>query len=345
MTVTITEDDYKNEIIKPGKFKMNLCAQVNLETPTCTEVDLEIVDPCDPPVSIQRVVMQDQVYELKDTSEPSYTHPEFEITPIYCPITYSYSITNLQDGSTAFKKEPQNNDRTSVFEYTKDDLPISPVPQKQTVTVTATSTSKYGTNGVTRTDSGIFNLKFTDPCDNPDSSSIIATAQNASFSDNYSGNDINFTYNEYDVSPSWCQKTVNCDRIEPANSFIPCPELNDDGTTSWNFDEGDYQNVPPGTYTVIYKVCVDNQPDNCEELPVVIDLSDPCDPPNSITVPTLDDQDYVITDFKIPYTHPVFVADPSFCPVRYEYDVPALRNGNMLIEKKDGDRYFETYYD
>jgi len=50
-------------------------------------------------------------------------------------------------------------------------------------------------------------------------------------------------------------------------------------------------------------------------------------------VPTLDSQDYVITGNKIPYTHPNFVAEPSFCPVRYEYNVPSLANGNMLIEK------------
>ena len=36
----------------------------------------------------------------------------------------------------------------------------------------------------------------------------------------------------------------------------------------------------------------------------------------------------------IPYTHPDFVADPVFCPVRYEYDVPSLQNNNKLIELK-----------
>jgi len=53
-----------------------------------------------------------------DLSEPFYQHPEFDVNPDYCPIVYSYQITNLKNGSTAFKKEPENNDRTSVFEYT-----------------------------------------------------------------------------------------------------------------------------------------------------------------------------------------------------------------------------------
>ena len=176
MTVTITPDDYKNNELAPGKFKMNLCAQVQSETPTCTEVDLELKDPCDPPASITRVPMDDQVYELMDLTEPFYTHPEFTIVPDYCPIDYSYDITNLQDGSTAFLSEPQNNDRTSVFQYMKDDLPIRPVPQKQIVTVTATSTSKYGVTGVTREDSGRFDLTFTDPCLNADASTITPTA-------------------------------------------------------------------------------------------------------------------------------------------------------------------------
>jgi len=59
MTVTITPDDYNNGTYKPGKFMMNLCAQVNTETPICEEVMLELIDPCDPPISVDRVAMQD----------------------------------------------------------------------------------------------------------------------------------------------------------------------------------------------------------------------------------------------------------------------------------------------
>ena len=139
--------------------------------------------------------------------------------------------------------------------------------------------------------------------------------------------------------------SVSCNRVEPANDDVPCLELDSDGSATWNFDEFDYKTVEPGIYTIIYNVCVDGLPDTCEEMPITIVLSDPCNPPASITTPTLDDQDYVITDHMIPYTHPDFVADPAFCPVRYEYDVPSLRNGNKIIEQKGGDQKFETYYE
>ena len=57
ISITITEDDYINEVYKPGVFKLNLCATVSQETPTCEEIEVELVDPCDPPTSLDRVDM------------------------------------------------------------------------------------------------------------------------------------------------------------------------------------------------------------------------------------------------------------------------------------------------
>lgn len=164
---------------------MELCATVDESTTVpkeenqeefCTTVDLELKDPCDPPAQLDRVAMANQVYQLNDKTEPSYVHPEFTITPAYCPIDYTYSITSLLDGDTAFFKEPENNDRTSVFKYTKDNAPLG---QTQTVTVTATSTSKYNsTPSNPKTDAGTWDLTFTNPCDDASAITITSVAQN-----------------------------------------------------------------------------------------------------------------------------------------------------------------------
>ena len=52
----------------------------------------------------------------------------FTIVPDYCPIDYTYAVTLLSDGDTAIKTMPAGGDRTFVFEYTKDDAPVSPTP-------------------------------------------------------------------------------------------------------------------------------------------------------------------------------------------------------------------------
>ena len=103
-------------------------------------------------------------------------HPEFTIVPSFCLIDYSYTISNLQDGSTAFKKEPENNDRTSVFEYTKDNKPMGPPVQVQTVQVSATSNSKHGTTNAAKTDAGTWTLSFIDACGDADLSTVTATS-------------------------------------------------------------------------------------------------------------------------------------------------------------------------
>lgn len=50
----------------------------------------------------------------------------------------------------------------------------------------------------------------------------------------------------------------------------------------------------------------------------------------------------MITDITKEYTHPDFTADPLFCPIRYEYTVPNLTNGNVLVTRDGKD--FDIYY-
>ena len=61
-------------------------------------IDLVVPDPCDPPTSLTKVDFENQSYTLTDTGR-SYTHPDFSISPNYCPIDYSYEETTFKDSN------------------------------------------------------------------------------------------------------------------------------------------------------------------------------------------------------------------------------------------------------
>ena len=89
-----------------------------------------------------------------------------------------------------------------------------------------------------------------------------------------------------------------------------------------------------------------SQAAECDDIEVV--LEDPCDPPVSITVPALDDETYIITDTTEPdYTHPEFVADPSYCKVAYTYDLGSVNNkdGTAVSAITRSDKTFSWFYD
>ena len=87
---------------------------------------LTLVDPCDPPVSVTSVPLQNQVYTLTDDSATPYVHPAFVVEPSYCPLVYSYSQTYLSDGDSALVL-PASDDKTFSFGYTKDLAPLGQI--------------------------------------------------------------------------------------------------------------------------------------------------------------------------------------------------------------------------
>jgi hypothetical protein len=76
---------------------------------------------------------------------------------------------------------------------------------------------------------------------------------------------------------------------------------------------------------------------------VTVVLNDPCDPPIALIPVVIANQEYTITDDELTFSHGDVGADPSFCPVRYEYDMPTLLNGNSAISRTGQE--FEVYYD
>ena len=61
-------------------------------------IRIELVDPCDPPLSITSQGLSNKVYKLGQNYQ-AYTVPAFTSDPAYCPIEYSYSETKFTDDS------------------------------------------------------------------------------------------------------------------------------------------------------------------------------------------------------------------------------------------------------
>ena len=54
---------------------------------------MTIIDPCDAPVSLVPSTLTDQEYTITQ-NEDSYQVPAFDADPIWCDITYSYSVSD-----------------------------------------------------------------------------------------------------------------------------------------------------------------------------------------------------------------------------------------------------------
>ena len=82
-------------------------------------IDLVVTDPCDPPASFSKVAMENQSYTLTDTGK-SYTHPDFSISPDYCPVDYSYEDTKFLDNSEMDATAIEQDGKTSKFFWDTD---------------------------------------------------------------------------------------------------------------------------------------------------------------------------------------------------------------------------------
>ena len=124
---------------------------------------------------------------------------------------------------------------------------------------------------------------------------------------------------------------------------MPCVELNENDQAVWNIGPSDYETVAPGTYVVTYDVGIEGLPATNQQFTVSITLVDPCDSPVSLSPIVLTDQRYTITDVMKSYTHDDVVADPVYCPVRYEYSIEKLANGNEPVTQTV-DKQIDIYY-
>ena len=83
-------------------------------------------------------------------------------------------------------------------------------------------------------------------------------------------------------------------------------------TVTWNFNSGDYtsEDVPPGAYSFTYLVEAGIESD---QFTIDLVVTDPCDPPTSLTKVDMENQSYTLTDTDKSYTHPDFNISPDYC--------------------------------
>ena len=153
--------------------------------------------------------------------------------------------------------------------------------------------------------------------------------------DKFSSVPLTSTLNQYTIEPERCQVEYRCKSVERADEVTPssvqCIDLtfdgvfdgeNTDGKISFSADQSDYTSgkYTPGEYIVtIAGMAVGSDPPQELDQHFSIILTDPCDPPISVTGADFANQDYTLTDIERSYTHPVFTINPDYCLFKYTF--------------------------
>ena len=246
--------------------------------------------------------------------------------PDYCPINYTYEDTKFKDSSEMDATAITQDDKTSKFFWDTDK---SPLGQTQTVTITGTSYSIYGPSTSPLSDFNTFDLTFVDPCVSTDYVSITEPTQlDGKKTDNFSGNDVVFTYNPPVVTaPSVClsgNEMVTCNSFTPENLILECAEIDiATGEITWNLSKDQFGDdlIPAGTYTFTYDVSTSpgREEGVTKSFTVELELVSPC--PTLATIAATAQDDLTNDKFsgnELTWTLKPFTVDPPACAAEYE---------------------------
>ena len=273
-----TAEDYTSKRFEPGNYIVTLTGTATASKDQRTDettIALQVLDPCSPPAkfSVKEQRKLSHKYRLADSPNTvTVTSDDFIVEPSFCPISVYYNgvSTTLKSGETAIEFTSENS--MSVF-WDKD---RSPLGQTQKVSYLGVSGSVWGDVNNYWSDADEdekenaykdVEISFSDPCGIPEFMTFQATPQTSPASDNYSGTDIVFHYNEYIVTPELCPYTVTCDRVtknvgsnDPVTAF-GCAELDINHEARWSFVPEDLlKGVEAGTYSVWYNVSAGANP-------------------------------------------------------------------------------------
>ena len=198
-------------------------------------------------------------------------------------------------------------------------------------------------------------MNYLNPCVDEDYTTITAVAQTDPSSDNYSSTDTTYTYAPYTVVPSYCTLTVTCEAVTgptsadtPAN--VNCPSNPFGGSLVDNFDDADYDLIPPGDYVYTFKVSTGGADASLNPtFPVTQVLVDPCLTP-TITTPTITGPfEYTITDDEKTIAYDSgsdqFTVSPAYCPVEFvfESDLDFDVSTGLTFDETDQDFTLPNY--
>lgn len=77
----------------------------------------------------------------------------------------------------------------------------------------------------------------------------------------------------------------------------------------------------------------------------ILTLTDPCNPPKSLTSPTIPDYEYTIVTEPVLYEAEDFVVDPPYCRLTYTSTVELLDNGKSAVTVQSDQKSYSIYYD
>ena len=100
----------------PILYRVSYTTYPDRQVESTVPFTITIVDPCDAPVGVTGSVLTDQEYTITQTALP-YTVPVYTSDPVWCDITYSYTITDPSgDPVLSFDALTQ----TFTFNYSTD---------------------------------------------------------------------------------------------------------------------------------------------------------------------------------------------------------------------------------
>ena len=156
---------YTEDVLKKGSYPIkyrvyHTLYPANIVT-LAAPFTIQIMDPCDAPVSVTASVLTNQEYTITDDDALPYTVPVYTADPSWCAITYTYTITDVSgDAVLTFNSDPLV--REFAFNYSADLLLCGLASTDYTVTVTGTAG-----NIIETSDSADFILTLRNPCIDP----------------------------------------------------------------------------------------------------------------------------------------------------------------------------------
>jgi len=129
LSLLAKESDYENLVYAPGVYIVTITGTASnsqnsaKKTRTAT-FKITLVDPCDPPASLSKPAIVNQVYTITDDNADPYTHPEFVVSPLYCPVTYQYNVSLLSNNESAITQDSVDKKKFTFF-YNQDLDPLT----------------------------------------------------------------------------------------------------------------------------------------------------------------------------------------------------------------------------
>ena len=124
-----------------------------------------LVDPCNPPDSVDLADLVDQSYTITQGMQ-SYTHPQPTISPLFCEVSTTYSMPSHTLTTNPISEPTAGSRRFDIF-YDADLRPITESQTPLNTVVNVRGHSKYTYGGALdfeKTVSKDFDLTILNPC-------------------------------------------------------------------------------------------------------------------------------------------------------------------------------------